>query len=163
MADDDEYQPDWPLSVDEAVDQLEAALRDEDQATIRAMREGEAQVALHHILGISIRSHFAYARRPHSGFTEMCQKASSHQSWEQWPNPWQKAPGCPILGGGRRFLGCSPDRPAALVVGCRPGRPVAESRATMPGARSTSRAILAGRQQRLDARCSVSRGPRSAS
>jgi hypothetical protein len=51
---DDEQQPDWPLSVDEAVDRLIEALRDEDQATIRAMHEGEMQAELHFSLGMSI-------------------------------------------------------------------------------------------------------------
>jgi hypothetical protein len=59
---DDGQPPDWPLSVDEAVDRLTEALSDEDQATIRAMREGEPQVALHHSLGMSIRNQFGLWR-----------------------------------------------------------------------------------------------------
>jgi hypothetical protein len=62
MADDNEQQPNWPLSVEEAVDQLVEALSDEDQAAIRAMGEGQMQAELHFSLGMYIRNQFGLWR-----------------------------------------------------------------------------------------------------
>jgi hypothetical protein len=60
--DDGEPQPDWPLSVEEAVDRLVDALSDEDQATIRAMREGQMRAELHFSLGMYVRNQFGLWR-----------------------------------------------------------------------------------------------------